>query len=193
MCTEFNKTISADIDAEIDYFLSLNQKKLIHQIFALNKKGHLLNKDTDIIENTSIRRKKGETEYDDKFKAPTKDLNKLWSLQKMKKEQKGRVHKLFKFSLAQKTSSKPSLKVQNVNKLRKPFMQLPNNDLTLEKAQMKTYCFCNGVDDGSLMIACERPSCSIEWFHFRCVGIQGTATLPKKWYCKPCLIFIVAS
>ncbi|TKY53627.1 PHD finger protein ING1 [Spatholobus suberectus] len=46
-----------------------------------------------------------------------------------------------------------------------------------------TYCFCNQVSYGS-MVACDNPSCKIEWFHFGCVGLKEH---PKgKWYCSNC-------
>ncbi|KAL5702576.1 hypothetical protein ACHQM5_027778 [Ranunculus cassubicifolius] len=46
-----------------------------------------------------------------------------------------------------------------------------------------TYCLCNQVSYGE-MVACDNPSCKIEWFHFGCVGLKEQ---PKgKWYCADC-------
>ncbi|CAI9617949.1 unnamed protein product [Staurois parvus] len=46
-----------------------------------------------------------------------------------------------------------------------------------------TYCLCHQVSYGE-MIGCDNPDCSIEWFHFACVGL---ATKPRgKWYCPRC-------
>ena len=46
------------------------------------------------------------------------------------------------------------------------------------------YCLCNQVSYGE-MICCDNPSCSIEWFHYGCVGITEA---PKgKWYCPQCV------
>uniref|UniRef100_UPI00358E1984 inhibitor of growth protein 5-like n=1 Tax=Myxine glutinosa TaxID=7769 RepID=UPI00358E1984 len=46
-----------------------------------------------------------------------------------------------------------------------------------------TYCLCHQVSYGE-MIGCDNPDCSIEWFHFACVGLT---TKPKgKWYCPRC-------
>lgn len=46
------------------------------------------------------------------------------------------------------------------------------------------YCLCNQVSYGE-MICCDNQGCSIEWFHYGCVGI---AEAPKgKWYCPQCL------
>ncbi|XP_062896269.1 inhibitor of growth protein 4 isoform X1 [Mobula hypostoma] len=47
-----------------------------------------------------------------------------------------------------------------------------------------TYCLCHQVSYGE-MIGCDNPDCSIEWFHFACVGLT---TKPRgKWYCPRCL------
>lgn len=47
------------------------------------------------------------------------------------------------------------------------------------------YCYCRcPYDEVSEMIACDGATCSIEWFHFECVGIMVP---PKgKWYCPEC-------
>ncbi|XP_041124083.1 inhibitor of growth protein 4-like isoform X4 [Polyodon spathula] len=46
-----------------------------------------------------------------------------------------------------------------------------------------TYCLCHQVSYGE-MIGCDNPDCSIEWFHFACVGLT---TKPRgKWYCPRC-------
>lgn len=46
-----------------------------------------------------------------------------------------------------------------------------------------TYCTCSQVSYGA-MIACDNEDCSIEWFHYDCVGLEAP---PKgKWYCEDC-------
>ncbi|XP_065833971.1 inhibitor of growth protein 1-like [Oscarella lobularis] len=46
-----------------------------------------------------------------------------------------------------------------------------------------TYCLCDQVSFGE-MIGCDNENCSIEWFHFSCVGLSSK---PKgKWYCPSC-------
>ncbi|XP_029587509.1 inhibitor of growth protein 4 [Salmo trutta] len=46
-----------------------------------------------------------------------------------------------------------------------------------------TYCLCHQVSYGE-MIGCHNTDCSIEWFHFACVGLT---TKPRgKWYCPRC-------
>eukprot|EP00056_Hartaetosiga_gracilis_P004069 m.71100 g.71100 ORF g.71100 m.71100 type:complete len:197 (-) comp11694_c0_seq2:2207-2797(-) len=47
-----------------------------------------------------------------------------------------------------------------------------------------TYCFCHQVSFGE-MIACDNPSCPIEWFHFSCVNLTSP---PENghWLCPSC-------
>ncbi|XP_069487575.1 inhibitor of growth protein 2 [Ambystoma mexicanum] len=46
-----------------------------------------------------------------------------------------------------------------------------------------TYCLCKQVSYGE-MIGCDNEQCTIEWFHFSCVGLTYK---PKgKWYCPKC-------
>ncbi|XP_077283512.1 misexpression suppressor of ras 4 [Arctopsyche grandis] len=49
------------------------------------------------------------------------------------------------------------------------------------------YCYCRcPYDEVSEMIACDADGCSIEWFHFECVGIMVP---PKgKWFCPDCRV-----
>lgn len=51
------------------------------------------------------------------------------------------------------------------------------------KSYGRKFCTCRQYACDN-MIACEEPSCKIQWFHFDCVGI----TLPPKnlWYCADC-------
>ena len=47
-----------------------------------------------------------------------------------------------------------------------------------------TYCLCQQVSYGE-MIGCDNNDCTIEWFHFGCMGLT---TKPKgKWYCPKCI------
>jgi len=46
-----------------------------------------------------------------------------------------------------------------------------------------TYCLCQQVSYGE-MIGCDNSECTIEWFHFGCVGLTNK---PKgKWLCPRC-------
>jgi hypothetical protein len=49
----------------------------------------------------------------------------------------------------------------------------------------ETYCLCGGISYGE-MVACEDPTCKIEWFHYPCVGLASGTTPPDKWYCPVC-------
>ena len=65
--------------------------------------------------------------------------------------------------------------------------ELLTHRLKREAETRKTYCFC-GMDKGGMMIGCDNPSCSLEWFHYKCVGIRRK---PKgNWYCKNCISII---
>ncbi|KAJ1559569.1 Histone acetyltransferase complex subunit, partial [Nowakowskiella sp. JEL0078] len=48
---------------------------------------------------------------------------------------------------------------------------------------MTLYCICKQVSFGA-MVACDCPTCEIEWFHLGCVGF---VTPPKgTWFCEKC-------
>ena len=79
--------------------------------------------------------------------------------------------------------------------LRDENINLPINSLALTLSQPAdvldmpvdpnepTYCLCSQVSYGE-MIGCDNSDCTIEWFHFLCVGLS---TKPKgKWYCPLC-------
>lgn len=52
------------------------------------------------------------------------------------------------------------------------------------------YCTCRDVSYGD-MIACDAPSCPIEWFHYVCVGL---VVAPKgQWFCPDCIKSGIAS
>lgn len=44
------------------------------------------------------------------------------------------------------------------------------------------YCVCKQPSQG-MMIACDNPTCKIEWFHNVCVGITKE---PANWICPEC-------
>jgi hypothetical protein len=45
------------------------------------------------------------------------------------------------------------------------------------------YCLCNRISFGN-MVECSNEACSIEWYHFGCIGMRKA---PKgKWYCPKC-------
>lgn len=46
------------------------------------------------------------------------------------------------------------------------------------------YCICNKPSAGN-MVGCDNPDCTIEWFHFECVGLK--AEPEGEWYCPLCV------
>ncbi|TXT13352.1 hypothetical protein VHUM_00719 [Vanrija humicola] len=46
------------------------------------------------------------------------------------------------------------------------------------------YCFCQQKSYGE-MIGCDNDKCQFEWFHVKCVNINGQ--LPDTWYCPDCV------
>jgi hypothetical protein len=45
------------------------------------------------------------------------------------------------------------------------------------------YCYCQREEYGD-MIGCDSSPCSIEWFHYGCVGLKTEP--PGSWYCPDC-------
>ena len=54
---------------------------------------------------------------------------------------------------------------------------------TSHSQEKSTFCFCEKGEFGD-MIACDNPSCIIEWFHFKCVGL--TTAPSGTWFCPDC-------
>ena len=58
------------------------------------------------------------------------------------------------------------------------------NDVCLDNKQ-KNYCICNRPCFEP-MIACDRPNCKVEWYHYACVKVTRA---PKgSWIYPPCLV-----
>lgn len=61
-----------------------------------------------------------------------------------------------------------------------------DND-TMKYTKSSNYCICSDKAHGQ-MICCDNPSCSIKWYHFKCVNLTGS---PKTtWRCPKCSIII---
>ena len=54
---------------------------------------------------------------------------------------------------------------------------------TDDNDESRLWCYCEKPSCGE-MIMCDNKKCSIQWFHFQCLGI----TIPPKgkWYCPNC-------
>lgn len=64
----------------------------------------------------------------------------------------------------------------------------PRKRVALDAAEIidpnePVYCTCRQVSFGD-MIACDEASCTIEWFHYGCVGL--TAPPEGRWFCSQC-------
>lgn len=92
------------------------------------------------------------------------------------------------------SSGKPSLSFLTSGETRSNRRKLNTTSLLVDTVQddfvnyvdpnEPRYCLCNQVSYGE-MICCDNPTCSIEWFHYGCVGI---AEAPKgKWFCPQCV------
>uniref|UniRef100_V5EPZ8 Chromatin modification-related protein n=2 Tax=Kalmanozyma brasiliensis (strain GHG001) TaxID=1365824 RepID=V5EPZ8_KALBG len=73
-----------------------------------------------------------------------------------------------------------------------PTTQLPRDLATLMGPDVSdmpidptepTYCYCGQVSYDE-MVACDNDDCTIEWFHYACVGL--TRQPKKEWFCRFC-------
>ena len=55
-------------------------------------------------------------------------------------------------------------------------------------ARNEFWCLCGGPESGN-MIACDNPSCPIEWFHFECLGLMDTQRWKVVLHLMCCLTF----
>jgi hypothetical protein len=37
------------------------------------------------------------------------------------------------------------------------------------------------------MIACDNETCSIVWYHGRCIGLDEAVSEDQEWYCEMCV------
>jgi len=61
-------------------------------------------------------------------------------------------------------------------------MKRARSSSDLQSRKEPLYCICNQVAYGD-MIACDNEQCSIEWFHYACVGLVDE---PSEWLCRQC-------
>lgn len=93
---------------------------------------------------------------------------------------------------SESSDEEPALKKENESKSSSSSsesddMESPEHVAQKEQTEKSDnlYCYCQcPYDEVSEMIACDGEDCTIEWFHFECVGIMVP---PKgKWYCPDC-------
>uniref|UniRef100_A0A1X7UCN6 PHD-type domain-containing protein n=1 Tax=Amphimedon queenslandica TaxID=400682 RepID=A0A1X7UCN6_AMPQE len=58
---------------------------------------------------------------------------------------------------------------------------LKDNSKPIVNKRVFSYC---GEEEYGSIIACDNPSCALEWFHYNCVGI--TTNPVGNWYCENC-------
>src|SRR5665811_603653 len=74
---------------------------------------------------------------------------------------------------SQDTSSQKILKPK-----KKKAKQAPSQDSSEEK-----FCHCDQPAE-DLMIKCDKTSCKIKWFHFKCIGLSSVPD--GSWFCPFC-------
>lgn len=70
----------------------------------------------------------------------------------------------------------------------RPSKMTPNEEKTgptTSSITQQTFYYCKGPSEGD-MIACDNPTCEIEWFHFACLKMTTTPKGKRKWYCPDC-------
>ncbi|KAJ1311228.1 hypothetical protein OPQ81_009728 [Rhizoctonia solani] len=48
------------------------------------------------------------------------------------------------------------------------------------------WCLCRRPDSWGEMIRCDMPTCAIQWYHLRCVGLDPSAKNKEQWICEDC-------
>ncbi len=62
-------------------------------------------------------------------------------------------------------------------------LQQKENDSARANTNSQLYCYCR-KEEIPPMVACDNPSCVIEWFHFKCVGLSKEPE--GVWFCPDC-------
>ena len=84
-----------------------------------------------------------------------------------------------KFASGIKSGTGPSRRNPAVEKF---VINLNTDDGAVDQSSEPLYCHCRRVQFGK-MVGCESMDCTIEWFHFGCVGLTEE---PDVWYCPTC-------
>ena len=73
----------------------------------------------------------------------------------------------------------------------KAYKKIPTSSLDLPRCSEESllhhsddkFCFCQNIKHGE-MVLCDNPTCTIEWYHFSCVGLLFSSK--GEWYCSRC-------
>ncbi|CAE6493894.1 unnamed protein product [Rhizoctonia solani] len=52
--------------------------------------------------------------------------------------------------------------------------------------RQREWCLCRRPDSWGEMIRCDMPTCAIQWYHLRCVGLDSAAKAKDEWICEDC-------
>ncbi|GAB1519112.1 hypothetical protein RhiTH_002178 [Rhizoctonia solani] len=55
-----------------------------------------------------------------------------------------------------------------------------------EADRQREWCLCRRPDSWGEMIRCDMPTCAIQWYHLRCVGLDAAAKARDEWICEDC-------
>jgi inhibitor of growth protein 3 len=64
-----------------------------------------------------------------------------------------------------------------------PMVEVNDGDADGDGDDNKQYCFCHRGSFGE-MIACDEPTCEVEWYHLNCIGL--TIAPEGAWICDTC-------
>lgn len=53
------------------------------------------------------------------------------------------------------------------------------------KRNKSVWCLCAGPEKGQ-MVACDNENCTVQWYHFHCVGLVDTPSADTPWFCPSC-------
>ncbi|KAH7344788.1 hypothetical protein B0J17DRAFT_15281 [Rhizoctonia solani] len=52
--------------------------------------------------------------------------------------------------------------------------------------RQREWCLCRRPDSWGEMIRCDMPTCAIQWYHLRCVGLDSATKAKDEWICEDC-------
>jgi hypothetical protein len=55
------------------------------------------------------------------------------------------------------------------------------------KKTKTVWCHCRREEDFDDMVACDEPTCPVQWYHVSCVGLEQLPQADETWFCEKCL------